>query len=878
MVNELEGRLHVPGLKIIDVDDVQGHVNTKIESNVKDVRISSILKKRGLLDLRRVQALAIHNGLFFRKSMLICTPSGSGKTLIGELAAVVSVIEGYGKSVFLVPFKALATEKYKQFVRYWSTLGIKIEISIGDYDMPIDDLMKADIIIMTYEKMDSMMRSLGTELENIFGTIVIDEIHIMGEPHRGPRLESLIMRIASKLDDIQVIGLSATIANPREFASWLSSLGFNLLLLLSKSRPIPLNYKLTISRNDLHLIRDIVKDAWHDGGQCLIFTRSRKKAETLARHLSAVINIQPDDETYHQRVQLAFKIKRNQKYSELPAMIIRGVAFHHAGLSVIEREVVEHAFKNHVIHVIFCTTTLSAGINLPARFVILQDYKQFQTMKQNVMDMTRFHDGINNKKLVFKPIPRNTFHQILGRAGRPGYDLEGNAHVLVRSRQEIAWCYSYYFKKDPEPKTEEHVLEEEYFHAQPAYDPLRSHLSDRDVMLEQLLINISDFKSITHEELKDFFVKSFFNFNRTNNSESLESLLKINRITTREIIGDVSRGNGSTFNKLEINEVLIHDFDEERVTGEVRLKNGDIHECQLTIKGGLHCSCFDRPGIHARKICDHFKVFLSHAIKLFPEKEARINEMLVMALRSESHVDYLVDNNLIERVRGNAYRCTAFGSLVIKLYIYPTMAVAIRRGLIESLSLMNGDKFMFDSWIFHFIRKLLKEFNQGQDDLIYHSTWHWINEEPMEIIINPTEKPVKELEDLKTDAGSIYPGDFSGFLREFSRWARIIGKIALFLNINYIHSRCLIMETRLKHGIKDELISLVSSLRGVGRIRGRILFNSGYKNIEAIANSTARDLHSTTGLPVKTCERIINAARLNGELETSSLDDFEEIF
>ncbi|MFX0135497.1 MAG: DEAD/DEAH box helicase, partial [Candidatus Hodarchaeota archaeon] len=168
-----------------------------------------------------MQKGTIKKGLFFRKSFLVCAPSGSGKTLIGEVCAINNIFQKFGKSIYLVPYKALATEKYFHFKKSYSRFGVKVELSIGDYDVDDSKLEKADLIVTTYEKMDSILRNFYDK-DWIFeiSTVIIDEIHILSESERGPRLESLIVRLNEFLHNPQIIGLSATIANPEFFNSW----------------------------------------------------------------------------------------------------------------------------------------------------------------------------------------------------------------------------------------------------------------------------------------------------------------------------------------------------------------------------------------------------------------------------------------------------------------------------------------------------------------------------------------------------------------------------------------------------------------------------------------------------------------------------------
>jgi len=118
-----------------------------------------VLFENKIFKLHEIQKEAITKGLFFRKSFLVCAPSGSGKTLIGELCAINNIFQKFGKSIYLVPFKALATEKYAHFKKAYERYGVKVELSIGDYEIDDSKIAKADIIVTTYEKCDSLLRN-----------------------------------------------------------------------------------------------------------------------------------------------------------------------------------------------------------------------------------------------------------------------------------------------------------------------------------------------------------------------------------------------------------------------------------------------------------------------------------------------------------------------------------------------------------------------------------------------------------------------------------------------------------------------------------------------------------------------------------------------
>lgn len=181
--------------------------------------IYSILSE-DIKELRPCQEKAIKKGLLEGKSLLVCTPTASGKTLIAEIAAMKNIIERKGKAVYIVPLKALATEKYKEFKRKYGGL-CNVNLSIGDLDKK-ESLEGFDLIIATAEKLDSLIRHHSPWLKQI-KTVIVDEIHLMNDPGRGPTLEVLITILRQLLPKMQLIGLSATIGNPKELAEWLDS-------------------------------------------------------------------------------------------------------------------------------------------------------------------------------------------------------------------------------------------------------------------------------------------------------------------------------------------------------------------------------------------------------------------------------------------------------------------------------------------------------------------------------------------------------------------------------------------------------------------------------------------------------------------------------
>lgn len=183
--------------------------------------IGNALFSDGIIALRPAQLKAVEKGLLDNKSLLVCTPTASGKTLIAEMAASVSIGNSRGKAIYVVPLKALASEKHREFTRKYSGL-FRIALAVGDPDSEEPHLVSKDFIICTSEKLDSIIRHYPGWLKSV-NTLIVDEIHLLNDPSRGPTLEVIITIMRSINPKLQIIGLSATIGNPEELAEWLGA-------------------------------------------------------------------------------------------------------------------------------------------------------------------------------------------------------------------------------------------------------------------------------------------------------------------------------------------------------------------------------------------------------------------------------------------------------------------------------------------------------------------------------------------------------------------------------------------------------------------------------------------------------------------------------
>ena len=433
--------------------------------NIEDLPLTKgdicLLQSKGYGKLYPPQEEAINQGLLSDKNLILAIPTASGKTLIAILAILKSLKEGK-KAIYLVPLRALADEKYKEF----KELGLNVGISTGDYDHLDYTLKKYSVLILTIERCDSLLRN-DTDFFNDFSLVIYDEIHLIDSPNRGATLEIVI----SKLSDKRIIGLSATISNADEIASWLKA-----VLVKSDWRPVPLKKGVLLKEiiffeneeKDIGPVEDPVyqlsKDSIDDEGQVLIFVNSRRAAESTSEKLAkrfSIVNKEGDfsDTTSGKKLEKLFR---------------HGIGFHHAGLLSEDRKKVEDFFINNLIKVIVATPTLAAGVNLPARRVIIKDY-------------FRFDSNFGSIK-----IPRIEIAQMMGRAGRPKYDSTGEAILIAKRKEEKDFLFKEYIKSEPLPITSKLATE----------GGLRAHV---------LSLIASEFVK-DRGGLHDFFNKTFYAF------------------------------------------------------------------------------------------------------------------------------------------------------------------------------------------------------------------------------------------------------------------------------------------------------------------------------------------------------------------------------
>ena len=501
----------------------------KIEKLDLDPKVIDFLKSEGYEELFEPQEQSVKAGLFDeKKNFLITIPTASGKTLIAMLAILSHLSKHKTKVVYLTPLRALTSEKFEEFKKLEKlNLGrkIKVALSTGDSKEKKEKLENADVIFLTNESMDANMAFQKDWIYDI-GLVVSDEIHLIGDNTRGPTLEIILTRFKSGFigkNPPKIIGLSATISNSNELADWL-----NCELVESTFRRVPLS-EAVYSR---HIITNQDREetegnfaknrqesrhpkAWIGLGldtvaekhQCLIFAMTRKNAVAWAKEagLDVVKELKPNQKKELEKISK--KILPKEDYdntkltSELAKTVKNGTAFHHAGLDQRCRTIIENAFKDRHIKLLTATPTLAAGVNLPARRVVIP----------SVMRYT--NNGLEKISIL-------EYKQMCGRAGRPQYDDIGESIIIAKGYPDE--ILEHYVDGEPEP-LESKTLDED---------------SSLRINLLGFIYTASKFNPTSYEKIIKFFSQTFAAYQLSDDSvlekkitKQLEKLKEYGMIT-----------------------------------------------------------------------------------------------------------------------------------------------------------------------------------------------------------------------------------------------------------------------------------------------------------------------------------------------------------
>ncbi|MBL7118310.1 MAG: DEAD/DEAH box helicase [Candidatus Syntrophoarchaeum sp.] len=381
--------------------------------------LESIFGDSDIKELYPPQEEAIRAGILAaaNKNFVIASPTASGKTLLAELVMLKSILTASGKCLYVVPLNALAYEKYQNFKDKFSSVA-KIGISTGDYESSSRYLERYDVILLTLEKLDSLTRIKPSWLRKC-SVVVVDEVHVLGDEKRGPRLEGAMARFMSFNPSARIIALSATIPNAAEFGNWLHA-----SLIQSEWRPVPLKEEVFLAEDDKKIIERVIEEV-KEGSQVLVFVNTKRGSASFARKIAAQLKM-----ANKELDKLADTVDIG--VDDLGDMVRCGVAYHNSWLHPEQRRAMEESFRARVLKVICCTPTLAMGVSLPARMVLIRNYKFFTLGRGN------------------EPMPVCWVKQVFGRAGRPEHDEYGIGLIVARSEDEFEEIEEFYINGELE--------------------------------------------------------------------------------------------------------------------------------------------------------------------------------------------------------------------------------------------------------------------------------------------------------------------------------------------------------------------------------------------------------------------------------------------
>ncbi len=614
------------------------------------------LESDGYSKLFPPQIDSIKAGLLEGESILVSAPTASGKTLIATIAILNYLSKNSGKVVYLSPLRALAAEKYNEFKKIEKvSLGkkIKVQISTGDFESADKNLEKSNVLILTNEKMDSIIRH-GSEWTDDIGLVIADEIHLIGDQDRGPTLEMILTKLKLLEKSPQIIALSATITNVNEISEWL-----NCKLVENDWRPVPLSegvydsgwvtmpngkdYEVETSLRGPPV--DLGAESVKNGGQSLIFAETRTRSASLAAKASDIISRYLENSEKTELEKISKKILGNNEHTTLvktlAELVKKGVAFHHAGLNQNCRETVENEFRKGNIKLISSTPTLAAGVNLPARRVVISNINRYNA-----------RIGAN------RPISVLEYKQLCGRAGRPQYDKFGEAIIVGNANG--AELIDYYINGEPEP--------------------IESKITDDKALRIHILSLIVTNPGIKKDEIINFFMETLGGIQSRKSTIKFGIDIAIRYLNSEELI--IKKGErfaasefGKKVSKLYIDPLTATYF---------RSAIENVSEGRKHTLGFLH--------------------LVSNSEEFFPKFALRNKDYEIASL--------LIENNSSELIEPiSEYDCTRS---LIGLHSWITESSEI--SLSDNLKIESGDMHRMvetANWLVYCLRELAKQFERA---------------------------------------------------------------------------------------------------------------------------------------------------------------------
>ncbi|GMM30843.1 putative RNA helicase [Martiniozyma asiatica (nom. inval.)] len=425
---------------------------------------------KGYKRLNRMQSLIYDVGYNTNENMLVCAPTGAGKTDVALLTILHTIkqfvtesesVDGEGlnididydefKIVYVAPLKALAAEIVEKFSTKLAWLGIQVRELTGDMQLTRSEIMSTQIIVTTPEKWDVVTRKSNgdTELVEKVKLLIIDEVHLLHED-RGSVIETLVARTLRQVEStqsmIRIVGLSATLPNFVDVADFLGvNRKVGMFYFDQSFRPVPLEQQLIgvkgkagskQSRENLEEISyNKVTEMLKFGHQVMVFVHSRKDTIKTARNYIKMCGDNFDMDLFDckdtDKYEFFQREMSKNKNKDIRELFAGGFGVHHAGMSRADRNLTEKMFLSGAINVLVCTATLAWGVNLPAAAVVIKGTQVYDSKQGGFVDL-----GISD------------VIQIFGRAGRPQFEAHGIG-ILCTSADRLDHYVSLLLQQHP---------------------------------------------------------------------------------------------------------------------------------------------------------------------------------------------------------------------------------------------------------------------------------------------------------------------------------------------------------------------------------------------------------------------------------------------
>lgn len=826
----------------------------------------------GITNLHPPQAEAASSILSGRNT-LVAIPTASGKSLLAYMAMVQRLSEGHkqSKAIYIVPLKALAMEKYEDLSQIAKAMDLKIGLGIGDATAEAKNIDDCNILVCTSEKLDSLLRHKAELVTNLT-CVIADEFHLMNDSTRGPTLEINLTRLRHIRPDAQLIALSATVGNCQALADWLDA-----DLVQSDWRPVALEYATfhdfhveprkiqssntnhdpselstprTLEGLKSHPVWSVVSDGLDTKSQVLMFVGTRRSAQSEAKNLAKRVRkrlLKEDPERLERLQEVADRLEGRSQSSlaeQLVHSMSGGVGFHHAGLTSGQRKEVEKAFKSGLLVALTATPTLAAGVNLPARRVLVRDLK-------------RWDDGMS------RPLPVMEVRQMLGRAGRPKYDTRGEAWVYCKGTDgwEVADSVS-----------------DRYFFG--PIEDITSKLANEPAMRMHLLASIATGGLVHKGSIEHFFSSTFLGSTMAPSQlrERLNTML--DWLVEERFVRKVGVDEHFTAHWLNNN------LDSQGEEAWDDSLPAWATPAQETV--GVQWSASP---IAAPKSNSHRSAHLNPSLGFAPATSLGNTGGWVQPSAEEPH--------------NMKYQATQMGERVTQLYLDPLSASILRTGLRRAVRRMvRADRPVTDFGLLH-LAVTTPDFNslwaKTADMEANSPVWLKANSTEEELLVEPgyaeamlsnvksawmveewtEEATIRDLESrLDVSPGDVHHRvDLMGWLLAGAQHVLMADDVFSDEHMHIISEivqQISVLQQRVRHGCKPDLLQLVN-IRHVGRQRAREMASLGLRqpnDVAAMSSKTKNALLSLRGWGPMLLDKIV--LEVERVLRKSSTDSLQQ--